>query len=220
MQCPSCQVAFHDKDDNWKWCNMSSSDDQAHVWACSITECPACYAPIVKLEDFERFSGNLITSELIFPYSPAPAIHVSSSVPTSMSTDYIEATKVLPISPKASAALSRRILQSILKEQGYFDRDLAKQVDAVLNEKDTSKVLPLAIRGKIDAIRNFGNFSAHPITDLTTLQVIDVEPQEAEWCLEIVSDLFEHYYARPAEDARKLAELNQKLADAGKPPTK
>ena len=72
----------------------------------------------------------------------------------------------------------------------------------------------------MDAIRNFGNFSAHPITDVTTLQIIDVQPEEAEWCLEIISDLFEHYYVKPAIDSQKLADLNQKLANAGKPPTK
>lgn len=33
----------------------------------------------------------------------------------------------------------------------------------------------------VDAIKNFGNFSAHKITDKTSLQVIEVEPHEAEF---------------------------------------
>jgi hypothetical protein len=30
-------------------------------------------------------------------------------------------------------------------------------------------------------IRNFGNFAAHPNENKATLEIIDVEPHEAEW---------------------------------------
>jgi hypothetical protein len=72
----------------------------------------------------------------------------------------------------------------------------------------------------VDAIRTFGNFSAHPITDQTTLQIVAVEPNEAEWCLEILEDMFDHYYVRPAHAAARKADLDAKLAAAGKPPSK
>jgi hypothetical protein len=72
----------------------------------------------------------------------------------------------------------------------------------------------------LDTIRNFGNFSAHHITDQTTLQVIDVEDYEAEYCLDILDAVFDHYYVKPAEALRKKAALNAKLAAAKKPPTK
>jgi len=39
----------------------------------------------------------------------------------------------------------------------------------------------------IDAIRNFGNFAAHPLTDQTTPRILDVEPEEADWCLQPLS---------------------------------
>jgi glutaredoxin len=45
---------------------------------------------------------------------------------------------------------------------------------------DAKKALPHELRETVDAIRNFGNFSAHPIDDKTTLQVTDVESHEAE----------------------------------------
>ena len=134
--------------------------------------------------------------------------------------DYREACDVLAISPKASAAMSRRVLQSILNAQGYTGRDLAAQIDRLLKETEPDKVLPVYVRQTIDAIRNFGNFSAHPVNDVTTLQIIDVEPQEAEWCLEIVERLFDHFYVSPAVDAKRLSDLNEKLAQAGKPPAK
>jgi hypothetical protein len=95
-----------------------------------------------------------------------------------------------------------------------------RQIEAVLSEVDAKKSLPTAIRDNIDAIRNFGNFSAHPVTDQTTLQVVDVEEGEAEWCLQILLDLFDHFYVAPARSAERRASLATKLSAAGKPPMK
>jgi hypothetical protein len=93
-------------------------------------------------------------------------------------------------------------------------------IDAVLGETDASKAVSSALRDTVDAVRNFGNFSAHPIDDQTTLQIIDVEPEEAEWCLQIIEEMFDHFYVRPAQAAARKAALNVKLSAAGKPPAK
>ena len=123
---------------------------------------------------------------------------VSTEVPSEVSRDFVEACNVLPVSPKASAALARRCLQNMLRAHDYRARDLATEVDLLLNETDPMKALPRRLRDPVDAIRNFGNFSAHPIDDRTTLQVIDVDSEEAEWCLGVIEELFEHFYVGPA----------------------
>jgi hypothetical protein len=90
----------------------------------------------------------------------------------------------------------------------------------MLNESEAAKAVPASLRETVDAVRNFGNFSAHPIDDQTTLQIIDVEPEEAEWCLQILEEMFDHFYVRPAAAAARKAALNAKLAAAGKPTAK
>ena len=85
-------------------------------------------------------------------------------------------------------------------------------------EADSDKKLPAVLLRTIDAVREFGNFSAHQKTNLKTLQIIDVEPGEAELCLEIVEGLFEHYYVRPAIDEEKLKNLNEKMEELGREP--
>jgi hypothetical protein len=145
---------------------------------------------------------------------------VSPEVPPDIRQDYVEACNVLPISAKASAALSRRCLQNMLHAHNYRAKDLAKEIDLLLNETDPKKALPHKLRETVDGIRNFGNFSAHPIDDKTTLQVIDVDPHEAEWCLQILEDMFEHFYVGPAMAKAMKAALDAKLAAAGKPQSK
>jgi hypothetical protein len=88
--------------------------------------------------------------DLIFPHGSNRG-PVPPDVPDDIAADYNEAALVLPLSAKASAALSRRCLQSILRGAGYPQYDLSKQIDAVLAETDTRKALPTGAHTIVDA---------------------------------------------------------------------
>jgi hypothetical protein len=81
------------------------------------------------------------------------------------------------------------------------------------------KSLPGYISQNLDAVRNFGNFGAHPMFTAVG-EIVKVEPNEAEWTLDIIDDLFDFYYVKPAHAAAKRAALDAKLKQAGKPPMK
>lgn len=131
--------------------------------------------------------------------------------------DYIEACMVISMSPKASAALTRRCLQSILKEKGGFkQKDLADQIEAAL----TTGHLPSHISDSLDAVRNIGNFAAHTQKSKASGEILDIEPGEAEWNLETIEALFDFYFVQPDTLKRKRDSLNEKLKAAGKPPLK
>jgi hypothetical protein len=72
----------------------------------------------------------------------------------------------------------------------------------------------------VDAIRNIGNFAAHPIKSTASGEVLPVEPGEAEWTLDVLDGLFDFYFVQPSLLQRKKAALNAKLASANKPPAK
>jgi hypothetical protein len=108
----------------------------------------------------------------------------------------------------------------MLRENGYVARDLAHEIELLLAETDPKKALPLRTRSAVDAIRNFGNFSAHPTKSKASLEVIEVEQHEAEGCLETIEELFAHFYDGPALARERKAKLDAKLAAAGKPPSK
>jgi len=124
---------------------------------------------------------------------------------------------VLPDSAKASAALSRRCLQHLLREKASVKhQDLAKEIQEVLD----SRTLPTYLADGLDAIRVIGNFAAHPIKAQSTGEIVPVEQGEAEWTLDVIEALFDFYFVQPDLILQKRAELNKKLASAGKPPMK
>jgi hypothetical protein len=142
---------------------------------------------------------------------------VPAEVPTEFAGDYSEACLVVPDSEKASAALSRRCLQNLLREKaGLKKGDLANEIQAVLD----SKQLPSHLADDLDAVRNIGNFAAHPLKATNTSEIVDVEAQEAEWLLNVLEGLFDFYFVQPARAKAKRDALNAKLQSIGKPPMK
>jgi hypothetical protein len=176
------------------------------------TCCPNCLKRILYFEWRSR-EGHF--AERVFP-TGRQALKAPSQVPADIAKDYNEAVAVLELSPKASATLSRRCLQQLLNFKGYTAGDLYGQVRALLDETDPNKRLPEAVRGVVDAIRNFGNFGAHPIQESETLKMIEVEDYEAEYCLELLRDLFEHYFVTPDRLERERQRIESKFKQAGK----
>ena len=231
MNCPHCTLEV-----NPSWNSevivprRAYDEDQiAELWSQGIfamettllwkaAECPSCRNEIILLERIAADDPEtLLERHLAYPPFSKRKV-ISDKVPEALVEEYEEACKVLPISPKASAALSRRILQAMLEERGYESDVLAQQIQAALDDTSPDKVLPYSIRQKIDAIRNVGNFAAHPMADATTSEIINVEPEEAEWCLETIEELFDHYYNTSyQEDIERIARLNENLRRANRP---
>lgn len=90
--------------------------------------------------------------------------------------------------------------------------DLSNEIQQVLD----SKQLPSMIADGVDAVRHIGNFAAHPIKSNSTGEIVDVEPHEAEWNLDVLESLFDFYYVLPAKAQAKREALNKKLTDSGK----
>jgi hypothetical protein len=226
MGCPHCTINFHEE---WSVTPVGrnmvpfmphsyTADTSGWSWHFRTAVCSKCKDGIIEIAG-GTFGKRALYQDWrrVYPIG-ANRGPVSPEVPAEISQDYIEACNVLPISAKASAALSRRCLQNILHKGGYKvgTSDLAKEIDILLNESD----IHLRLRQTIDAIRCFGNFGAHLINDKSTPQIIKVDPHEAEECLGVLEECFEHFYVGPAIAKERKAALDAKLAAAGKPPSK
>ncbi|WP_309831365.1 DUF4145 domain-containing protein [Paracidovorax wautersii] len=136
-------------------------------------------------------------------------------VPAEVAKDFNEAAAVFPISAQASAALSRRCLQHVLEHAGFSHKDLSKAIEAAI-----ASGIPSYLAEGLDAIRNIGNFAAHPTKDKNTGEIVPVEPAEAEWNLDVLELLFDFYFIQPAVALSRTEALNAKLEAAGKKPMK
>lgn len=214
MKCPYCLTSFHES-----WASIGTWAHLHLAYAFERQVCPACTKPIVRLLEFTnaiRAPGGQPTVRLIVPKATART-PLPPEVPPEFTADYLEAVAVLPDSEKASAALSRRCLQHLLHEKlGINKNDLAKEIQQLLD----SKQLPTHLSDDLDAIRNIGNFSAHPLKVTNTGEIVDVEPGEAEWSLEVLEQLFDFYFVLPARSKAKRDALNAKLQHLVKPAMK
>ena len=225
MKCPHCLVEFHDEAHDIelpyrgpRLVERVPNRSYQIVWTAQTRVCPACGRAIITLvlHGWDPNRGNYLQFVQVWPKGTARAA-LPAEVVDPFASDYREACNVLADSPKASAALSRYCLQRLLREVAKVKpSDLSKEIDEVL----ASKTLPGHLAEAIDAIRAVGNFGAHPLKSTNTGAIIEVEPGEAELLLDVLEGLFDFYFVQPAIMAKKLAEVNKKLADAGKPPLK
>lgn len=219
MKCPHCLVEFHDEKEI-----ISLGQDSDDEWAIEKYNCPnpKCRKNIYFLisgkfdhsfnSSSDLYVENISERELVRPKGSARP-PVPTEVPKHIANDYEEACLVLPDSPKASAALSRRALQALLRNAaGIKHANLANEIQQVLDSNQLSSQLA----DNIDAIRNIGNFAAHPSKSTSTGEIVDVEGCEAEWNLEVLEMLFDFYYVQPEKFKIRRKALDKKLVDFGK----
>jgi hypothetical protein len=208
--CPHCSIVVRFEDEKTL---LIGPNSEFPLNIISVY-CPNCQKPIIGIYPGYKDKQNSLvynSYRLLWPTSTSRNT-VPQQVPKFIAEDYNEAAMVLPLSPKASAALSRRCLQEILKEAGRTkEKDLSKQINEVLPK------LPSYIAESIDAIRNIGNFAAHPIKDTNSGELIEVETGEAEWNLDVLDILFDFYYVQPDIVNKRKEALNEKLEMAKKP---
>ena len=213
-KCPHCLVAFHGS-----WHETDLGTDADGRWTLHHTECPTCERLVMVLNEFSVGKGkpSRLRRETIVRPRISAREPLSPDVPDTIKKDYLEACLVLNDSPKASAALSRRCLQHLLREKAGIKRgNLADEIQQVLD----AKILPPQLAEDIDGVRNVGNFAAHPEKSTKTGEIIDVEPGEAEWLLTTLEGLFDFFYVQPAAHQRRRDAVNAKLKEAGKAPMK
>ncbi len=178
--------------------------------------CAACKKMVLDLVRYNFNSASGRSEEdfrrVLYPKgiqrAPLPA-----EVPNPFATDYNEAVLVLTDSPKASAALSRRCLQSMIQNVLKIKKaNLNQEIDEVIKLGRLSSDL----LESIDAVRTIGNFAAHEIKSTSSGEIVEVEPHEADWNLDVLEMMFDELFVRPQTIQKKRAELNAKLTSAGK----
>ena len=224
MRCPYCSKEIHFQPSKVYAYSYEKPEGDNTGFDVAHGFCPSCANLIVLVREGvfitdqygEGFLDPILETEIAYPKNANPRA-LPSEVPENYCEDFDEASAVLSASPKASAAISRRLLQTIIREEFKItERSLADEIEKFIKLKDT----PSYIADAVDAVRNIGNFAAHPLKNTNTGEIIEVEPGEAEWLLDVLEAVFDYAFVQPEKLKKRKENLNKKLSDLGKPTMK
>lgn len=173
----------------------------------SIKLCPNndCNELVIdaELKKLEVVNSFWTTTDLLESWKLHPQASVKifpDYVPRAILCDYEEAALICNLSPKASATLSRRCLQGMIRD--FWEVKPGRLVDEIN-----------AIEGKvdhgtwraIDSIRSIGNIGAHMEKDINL--IVEVEPEEAELLIELIEVLIKDWYVEREERNRRTSKI-------------
>lgn len=162
-----------------------------------------------------RFTAKPIESWPLRPKSSAKPL--PAYIPQAILDDYNEACLIANDSPKASATLSRRCLQGIIRD--FWKISKPKLINEI---KELESKIDPATWQAIDGVRSVGNIGAHMETDINL--IVDVDPEEANTLIGLIEFLLKDWYITRHDREKhmqKVIDLAKSKADAKKvpPPT-
>ena len=158
--------------------------------------CPHCHRIMLSLSG-DLADGGGWADPNIYPlhplWHPDEVPPILSEVPDEFADDYKEALRILHVSPRGSAALSRALMERILVEKaGARGGNLKQDIEAAVQ----SKVLPTLLSKKLHSLRKAGNSALHQRTsEEASRSRVRVGLFDALYCLEVVQALLAHYFA-------------------------
>jgi Domain of unknown function (DUF4145) len=217
MKCPACQDSFHPQ-----WESTEIGSRKSYIgWLIEYQNCPTCDALLIHLQtcviNYDEFYeevewGAILEERLVYPRAGIRP-QAPPQVPEEIAKDFNEASLVFADSPNASAALSRRCLQNIIRHcEGIKKDSLFLEVEAVLAKGH----LPPYITEDLHTIRDAGNVAVHPWKDSESGAIVDIEPEEAELVLNVLESMFDFYFVQPARAEEQRLKLRKKAKEAEK----
>lgn len=154
-----------------------------------------------------------IFSDMVAPRSsakPQPAY-----IPAPLREDYQEACLIANLSPKASATLSRRCLQGMIRDFCGISKkrliDEIKTLKLAVEDGSADRSISAETVEAIDHLRSLGNIGAHMEADIDV--IVPVDPGEAHAMIELIEMLFDEWYGARERRNKRLAKIAEIRAD-------
>lgn len=163
-------------------------------------KCPGCLKTTVKIIGL----GTQFPDKEMNFYPESHAKQYLDYIPQSIRDDYEEACKIVNLSPRASATLSRRCLQGMIRDFWnitIIDKPtLAKEIKAI-----DDRVTP-QIREVLHSVRELGNIGAHMEQDVNLL--IDIDTNEATKLIKLIELLMKNWYIDRHDNEKLINDIN------------
>ncbi|WP_294275804.1 DUF4145 domain-containing protein [uncultured Sphingomonas sp.] len=161
--------------------------------------------PVYYQGGWKAKSSSKIFSERLIPRGAS--VPQPEFIPAPIRSDYEEACLIRDLSPKASATLSRRCIQGMIRDfagisKGTLDAEIKALTEAVDNHT-ADRAITLESVYAIDHVRKIGNIGAHMEKDINV--IIDVDPGEAQALINLVELLLREWYVERHQRQERLA---------------
>ena len=133
------------KQEPFLWKGDSNFYDATHLYNVHVSRCYDCSKLALWLND-----------QVLYPTSgeaPAP----NPDLPDDIKRDYAEASSILNLSPRGSAALIRLAIQKLCKHLGQSGENINLDIKALV-----AAGLDTRVQRALDAVRVIGNNAVHP----------------------------------------------------------
>ena len=131
-------------------------------------------------------------------------------IPKSVIENYNEACKIADSSPRASAILSRRCLEAMIKDFCKVEGSgtLFEKIEKVRKKSIEIQEITEESIGAIDHIRKQGNIAAH-IQKPTNLLIDNMSKEDSDLLIELLEMLFQEWYIASQKRKERLAKIKK-----------
>jgi hypothetical protein len=185
---------------------------------CSNADCRRTTVK-VRIGNYETFNSGsysydhvLLDDTIRFDEYLAPrgtAKPQPEYIPPALVEDYNEACLIRDLSPKASATLSRRCLQGMIRDFAGIAKnrliDEIKALRAAVDDGSADRAVTPETVAAIDHVRSLGNIGAHMEADIDL--IVPVDAGEAQAMIELIEMLFDEWYGARERRSQRLAKI-------------
>ncbi len=200
---------FNNYQDGWK---LGQPAFQLEMTSCANTNCRELTLE-TWLWTFETKGGS--KKQYTGPHQhwlllpPSNAKPQPAFIPAPLRQDYEEACAIRDLSPKASATITRRCLQGMIRDFcGISKKRLVDEIEE-LRERVNNGKAPSGVQADtvdaIDHVRSIGNIGAHMEADINV--IVDVDADEAQKLIELTELLFAEWYIARERRQQRLKDL-------------
>ena len=111
------------------------------------------------------------------------------------------------ISPRASATLSRYLLQMLLHEELQIQK---KNLEEELTELERRGNIPTKLVTMLQVMRRVANFGAHPKKSTNSNEIVEVEEGESTVMLDLLEEVFDYIFVKPRQQELFLKDIEEK----------
>lgn len=204
--CPFCDTNFVTSTETYQYRalsfrgirqNIQGTIDEEECLHVAFYKCPNCNEISVSVVGL----GSLYKGQKIPVRPKSFAKQFPDYIPEAIRNDYEEACLIVNLSPKASATLSRRCLQGMIRDFWNIKnkKNLYEEIVAIEN-----KVSPDVAR-VLKGTKDLGNIGAHMEKDINL--IVNIDSGESEKLIKLIEYLMKEWYINRHESEKLFNEI-------------